>query len=104
MDRVSQQSTLVLYVVEMNALRPTGEAGEWQTYVEINGTLLDKNGLNHRLPLNYRGPLRITIPIEQGVLQAGENSLRIFQTPQKDDPRSFDDCGIFGIGLEYSAE
>ena len=107
LEEVPETADLVMSVVEMNGHPPSGATGkrseseEWRTYVEINGKLLDREGLNHRLPLNYRGSLRITVPIGPGILQRVENMLRIYQTPQKDDARSFDDCGIFGIGLNY---
>jgi len=103
---IPAQSALVLNVVGMAPMAPGSEFNkrlendEWRTYAAINGQKLDLMGLNHRLPLNSRGPVRVTVPIDAGVLRKGENVLRIFQTPQQDDPGSFDDCGIFGIGLE----
>jgi hypothetical protein len=76
------------------------ENDEWRTYASVNGQKLDPHGLNHLLPPNSRGAVRLVVPIAPGVLKPGDNVLRIFQTPQKDDAKSFDDCGVFGIGLE----
>jgi hypothetical protein len=107
LDDVPDQATLLLYVVDMMAMPPGSEANkrssedQWRTYVAINDTLVDPAGLNHLLTLNYRSPARLRVPVAKGLLKKGPNTLRIFQTPTKDDPRSFDDCGIFGIALEF---
>jgi hypothetical protein len=108
LDQAPQQAHLVLYVVDMESMTPGGayfknlENDELRTYVSVNGQNLDPLGLNHLLPLNPRGSVRLRLPIAPGVLKQGENLLRLHQTPQKQDPLSFDDCGVFGIGLETS--
>ena len=108
LDHVPERAALVLYTVAMDPMPPGGESNkqldndEWRTHAAINSQKLDPLGLNHLLPANSRGPVRLVVPVAAGLLKKGDNVLRIFQTPQKDDPRSFDDCGIFGIGLELS--
>jgi hypothetical protein len=106
LDRVPAGASLVLHSVGMEAMTPGGEFakrledGDWRTYAAINGQKLDPVGLNHLLPVNAKGAVRLVVPIEPGVLKPGKNTLRIFQTPEKSDANSFDDCGIFGIGIE----
>lgn len=106
LDRVPERASLVLYAVGMEPMVSGAEFAkrlendEWRTYASVNGQKLDPHGLNHLLPPNSRGAVRLVVPIAPGVLKPGDNVLRIFQTPQKDDAKSFDDCGVFGIGLE----
>jgi hypothetical protein len=108
LDRVPEQASLVLYAVGMEPMVSGAEFNkrlendEWRTYATINGQKLDPQGLNHLLPPNSRGAVRLVVPIAPGLLKTADNVLRIYQTPQKDDPKSFDDCGVFGIGLELS--
>jgi hypothetical protein len=108
LDRVPEQASLVLYAVGLEPMVAGAEFNrrlendEWRTYVTINGQKLDARGLNHLLPPNSRGAVRLVVPIAPGILNKGGNVLRVFQTPQRDDPKSFDDCGVFGIGLELS--
>jgi hypothetical protein len=107
LEDIPQEASLVLHVAGMQAA-PAGDdpnkraADQWRTYATINDTTIDPMGLNHLLVLNYRSPARLKVPIANGILRNGKNVLRIHQTPLKDDPRSFDDCGIFGIGLQWS--
>jgi len=108
LDEVPERASLVLHAVGMEPM-VTGaefnkrlENDEWRTYASINGQKLDPQGLNHLLPPNSRGSVRLVLPIAPGILKTGGNVLRIFQTSQKDDPKSFDDCGVFGIGLELA--
>jgi hypothetical protein len=108
LDQVPAHSSLVLYASSMEPMVSGAEFNkrlendEWRTYAAINGQKLDARGLNHLLPPNSRGAVRLVVPVPIGILKEGSNVLRIFQTPQKDDPKSFDDCGVFGIGLELS--
>ena len=75
------------------------ENEELRTYLAINGNSLDPLGLNHRIPVGSKAETRLLLLVAAEWLQKGENSLRIHQTAQKNDPGSFDDCGIFGISL-----
>ena len=109
LEHVPQLASLVLHVVDMAPPRGGGlvqnaEDDELRTYVSINGRDVDPMGLNHRLPLNAKDPVRLSLPIDPAVLRAGENILRLRQTPQKEEPHTFDDCGVFGIGLELREE
>jgi hypothetical protein len=110
LDEVPGQAVLVLHVVGMQAASTTSDAtkrspsDELRTYAQINNEMIDPLGLNHLLTLNYRSPARLTVPVPEGILKKGNNVLRIYQTPRKDDPRSFDDCGIFGITLHWNAK
>jgi hypothetical protein len=110
LDDVPQEPALVLHVADMQAAPAGSDANKrssgdgWRTYAEINSKTVDPLGLNHLLALNYRSPARLTVPIAEGILKKGSNVLRIYQTPLQDDPRSFDDCGIFGITIQWSAK
>jgi len=108
LDRVPREAAIVLNTVGMEAMAPGGEFtkrlenDEWRTYAEINGQKIDPLGLNHRLPLDAKGSVRLVVPIEPSLLRAGPNTLRLVQTPEKNDASSFDDCGVFGIGIQLS--
>jgi hypothetical protein len=109
LQRVPPQATLVLHVFDMDrvtrsALASKPDDDQLRTYLSLNGQELDPLGINHRLPLNTKAAVRLSLPIPSGLLREGENVLRLRQTPQKEDPRTFDDCGVFGIGIEIGDE
>ncbi len=107
LDRVPDHTVLLLSVVEMESMARGAryyeelKNGELRTYLSLNGTELDPEGLNHLLPANSKGAVRLRVPVPPGLLRAGSNALRMHQVPQNDD--SYDDCGVFAIGLETSA-
>lgn len=97
----------VLYALEMEAMVPGApyfdqlKNGELRTYLDINDTEVDF--LNRRLALDRRTAQRVRIELPPGRLRAGENTLRIRQTPQKDFPDWFDHCGVYGLTLEWES-
>jgi len=109
LDRAPRRASLVLHVVEMESMAAGAafakrlENDEYRTYAAINGQPIDPRGLNHLVPLKTRGAVRLVVPVPPGLLQNGENTLKIWQTPQRSDPPSFDDCGVFGVGLEIDS-
>jgi hypothetical protein len=105
LERVPTRASLVLHVVQMESLAAGAafakrlEDDEYRTYASVNDQPVDPRGLNHVVPLKTRGAVRLVLPLPPEMLRAGENTLRIHQTPQRSDPPTFDDCGVFGISV-----
>lgn len=76
------------------------QAGHLQTQLLINGRLV--GDLNRHISQRAKpgNPLRLRIPLPDGLMQTGKNVFRLQQQPAQDDPRSFDDCQISQWALE----
>lgn len=75
--------------------------GELKTYVALDGTRIDY--LNRHVDDSNETPRRIRIPIPAEALRPGPHVLRIEQTGDARDPTAFDDLGILGVAVEFSA-
>lgn len=75
-------------------------AGELRTKVYLNGMEIDY--LNRHISTRNETPERIRLPIPEGLLNAGENRIKIVQTGTSNDPNYLDDLGILGIALDVT--
>ncbi len=74
--------------------------GELLTRVSLNGQNL--GDLNHLVTRRNDEPLRIRLPIPEGILREGDNVLQFDQTGTKGDPDKVDNIGLLGLGLEIA--
>ncbi len=74
--------------------------GWLQTQVRLNGQVVDY--LNRHLKRSTAEPHRLLIPLPEGLLKQGPNTLEFSQTPQDGRPGEFDDCGLFDIALQMT--
>jgi hypothetical protein len=72
--------------------------GEYRTYAVVNGKRIDY--LNHHIKDDNKTPERITIPIPDGCLHPGKNSVRLELDPSA-DRKQLDDLGVLQITLEF---
>jgi hypothetical protein len=74
-------------------------AGQLRTRVQINDKWLED--LNMFIRDSNETVERIEVPIADGVLQPGRNTLKIVQTGTQDEPEKRDNCGIACLALEW---
>lgn len=75
--------------------------GELLTRVLLNGQPVDN--LNRHVTVRNDSPLRLRLPVPEGVLKAGENVLRFEQDGMKDSPETVDNLGLWGLTLEIDS-
>jgi hypothetical protein len=74
--------------------------GELRTYISVNGKRIDY--INRYISTANETPERIRIPIPEGLLRPGKNTIRVEQTGIASDPNWLDDLGILQIALLFS--
>ena len=105
LDELPTSAFLELHETELESMKPGASysaelnSGYLCTYLSINGRVIDSLGINRFVPLNSTGPVHVRLPVKPELFKRGENLLRLYQTSEKDHVASFDDCGIFQIGL-----
>ncbi len=98
-------AALVLDVIEVVSETANSEfsnkvrAGEFRTYVLINGQRIDY--LNHFVKTSNKTAERIAVPIPEGVLRAGKNTIQFELTPDAEKHKALDDLGILQIAVEF---
>ncbi len=107
LDSVPETIWLVMDVVDMEPMYPGasyyGELrdGHLRTTLLLNGTEVDF--VNRYLRRKRTSAVRVRIPLPREQLKEGDNVLTLKQRPQRDEPGSYDDCGIWWVGLEWPA-
>ncbi|HEV3122094.1 MAG TPA: hypothetical protein VGY53_09335 [Isosphaeraceae bacterium] len=76
--------------------------GELRTNLFLNGRQIDY--LNRHVASKNETPLRIRLPIPQGVLRTGRNMLKLEQVGTAKDPKFLDDIGVLHTALEFQAD
>jgi hypothetical protein len=100
-----EPAALVLDVIEVVSETANAEfsdkvrAGEFRTYVLINGRRIDY--LNHFVKTSNKTVERIAVPIPEGVLRAGKNTIQFELTPDAEKHKALDDLGILQIAVEF---
>lgn len=109
LPRVPSTTWLVADVVDLEPMQEGApyfqqlKEGFLRTELVVNGHSVDF--LNRYVLLgNRREPKRIRVELPADVLRPGENTLELRQKAQKGRPGSYDDFGIFGLGIEWPAE
>jgi hypothetical protein len=74
--------------------------GEIRTNVVVNGRRIDY--INRHITSKNETPERIRVPVPRDLLHQGENSLRLEQIGEANDPGQFDDIGVLQIALEFA--
>jgi len=77
------------------------KAGELRTSLTLNDQKI--GDLNTFVSARTEAPHRMRIPISDGVLKVGENTLRIDQIGTKSEPKLRDNLGITRIAVEFSS-
>ncbi len=73
--------------------------GEMRTWVLVNGKHIDD--LNRHIFDENERPERIRLPIPAGLLQTGQNTIRLEQQGQIREPNEFDDLGVLTMAIEF---
>ncbi len=105
LEEVPKTIWLVMDVVDMEPMYPGAtyyaelRDGFLRTSVYVNGKEVDF--VNRYLPRQRGRPARVRITLPRELLKVGDNTLALKQRPQRDEPGSYDDCGIWWVSLEW---
>jgi hypothetical protein len=75
--------------------------GELLTTVKLNGQVIDT--LNRHVTTRNDTPVRVRLPVPQGVLKTGANVLSFEQQGTKEDPDLLDNLGLSRVALEIDS-